>query len=585
MKKFFKNIWEIMNAPEYEKQFMIALPCMAVLISLLILSPQIKIFANYLKAQNTAQTEVVEAIPTEDANLEENLVPAVAATPIPLIEAPAVVEETPAPTASPLVKIDTYLDAVTIQRDLYIKLYDMSGKMIKSTDTQIRLNYPSGESYVFNADSDGGFYIVNLDGGEYTVDMIEHEKYNTAKSIKRTVNEKVEYKQIEELDSIIHINTLEELYTPEELVAEMPVTMVPEKIETPPEAVGTDNVVVEEKPVVDDMGNQTYTYTFNTGPNGYLLLKGTNTESNVIPVDEDNDGIIDYGMSLVQPEATASNPTPSPYYVSLPLFNADNSPVDSYDIIATPITEEQSRRIGWQNIDGSKYYFDSDGNAVKGLMEIDGKLHYFNQYGVKANQLGIDVSFYNENIDWHAVKAHGIDFAIIRVAGRTWEQGKLYYDSKAKEYLSNAQAAGMKIGVYFYSTAINELEAVQEASLALEVVNGRSLDLPIFIDMEYSGMYPDARSDKLDIATRSEIINAFCQTIENSGYKAGVYSGEYFYRDNIDFNAIRQYTVWLANYTNDNRLPTFGNRYDMWQFTDSGKVNGIPAGVDMNVIF
>ena len=578
MKKFFKKLWDIMNSPKYEKQFMVALPCIAILISLLILSPQIKTIYRMIKSQ---EVRVQEVVSTEAPAIS----PAPTAIPIPIQTAES--EATPAPTASPeptpAPKTATYLDAVSIQRDLYIKLYEENGRQIKDTDTKIRLNYPSGESYVFGADSDGGFYIVNLESGEYSVDMVEHERYETAESITRTVKAKVQYEQIKELDSIVHVNTLEELYAPEELEAELPVTLVPDVIETPPEAVGTDNVITEEKPVVDENGNQTYTYTFNLGPNGYILLKGTQTESETIPVDEDNDGIVDYGMTKVTPDA--SNGSTVPYYVSETLFNADNTPVEKYDIIAVPVTETQSRRIGWQNIDGSMYYFDSEGNTVKGLMEIDGKLYYFNQFGVKASQLGIDVSFYNEDINWQAVKAYGIDYAIIRVGGRTWEQGKLYYDSKAEEYLRKAQAAGLKIGVYFYSTAINELEAVQEASLALEVVNGRSLDMPIYIDMEYSGMYPNARADKLDMATRSEVLTAFCKTIENSGYRAGVYSGEYFYRDNIDFNAISKYHIWLANYTNDNKLPTFSKRYDMWQFTDSGQVKGINCGVDMNVIF
>lgn len=580
MKNFFKKIWDLMNSPEHEKQFMVALPCIAILISLLILSPQIKTFARIMKAKDVPVQEAAVIVSTPATPVPTV---AVSASPVPTVTPEPT--STPEPTPAPIVKKDCYLDAFSTERDLYIKLYNTDGSQITATDTQIKLHYPSGEAYTFGADSDGGFYIVNLEGGEYSVDLVEHDRYNTPESITRTVKDKVEYQQIEDLDSIIYINTLEELYTPEELEADMPVTLIPEVIETPPEAAGTDNVIVEEKPVIDEMGNQTYTYTFNVGPNGYLLLKGTETESDVMPVDEDGDGIVDYGMRLVTPEATAETPNPTGYYVSEVLFNNDNSPIDKYDIIATPVTEALTRRIGWQNIDGAMYYFDSEGNTVKGLKEIDGSLHYFNQYGVKASQLGIDVSFYNEDINWQAVKANGVDFAIIRVGGRTWEKGKLYYDSKAEEYLAQAQAAGLKIGVYFYSTAISELEAVQEASLALEVVNGRSLDYPIFIDMEYSGMYPDARSDKLDIASRSEILNAFCQTIENSGYQAGVYSGEYFYNQNIDFNAISQYTVWLANYTNDNMLPGYANRYDVWQFTDSGMVSGIEGGVDMNVIF
>ena len=182
-------------------------------------------------------------------------------------------------------------------------------------------------------------------------------------------------------------------------------------------------------------------------------------------------------------------------------------------------------------------------------------------------------------MDWQAVADSGIKFVILR-AGTSKGMDTTFEDNYA-----GAKAAGLKVGVYFYSTAIDELEAVQEASLALEVVNGRSLDYPIFIDMEYSGMNPDGRADQLTIAQRSQIINAFCQTIQNSGYQAGVYSGEYFYNSNIDFNAIRPYTVWLANYTNDNQLPGYANRYDIWQFTDSGQVRGITYGVDMNVIF
>ena len=582
--KLLKKLWDLMNSPEYEKQFMIALPCIAVLISLLILSPQIKTFARIIRAGNTPaahETLVTEADVQKADIMQQTQMP----VPTPVQTAEPAPASTPTPTATPIVKSPAYLDAVSTERDLYIKLYDENNRQITSTDTHIKLHYPSGEAYVFGADSDGAFYIVDLDGGEYTVDMLEHECYETAASITRTVKEKVEYKPIEDLNEIIHINTLDELYTPEELQADMPVTLVPEVIETPPEAMGSDNMIYEERPVVDDMGNQTYTYNYHVGPNGYLLLKDGVTESNVLPVDEDNDGVIDYGISLVQPAPTADNPNPSAYYVSEVLINPDNTPVDKFHITATPITESQARRIGWQTIDGSVYYFDSEGNTVKGLKEIDGSLYYFNQFGVKASRLGIDVSFYNEQINWQAVKAQGVDFAIIRAGGRTWEKGLLYYDSMAQEYLSKAQAAGVKTGVYFYSTATTELEAVQEATLALEVVNGRSLDLPIFIDMEYSGMYPDGRADKLDMASRVAILNAFCQTIVNGGYQAGVYSGEYFYNDNIDFNSISQYNIWLANYSSDNKLPGYAHRYDMWQFTDSGQVNGINGGVDMNVIF
>jgi len=139
--------------------------------------------------------------------------------------------------------------------------------------------------------------------------------------------------------------------------------------------------------------------------------------------------------------------------------------------------------------------------------------------------------------------------------------------------------------VYFYSTAIDAVEAVQEASLVLERLNGTALDYPIFIDVEQSGDYPYGRSDQLSKTARNEIVTAFCQTVINSGYRAGVYSGQNFFANHIDHAALTQYYIWLASYTSNNRLPGFGGHYDMWQFTDSGVVNGIKGKVDMNAIF
>ena len=119
----------------------------------------------------------------------------------------------------------------------------------------------------------------------------------------------------------------------------------------------------------------------------------------------------------------------------------------------------------------------------------------------------------------------------------------------------------------------------------MERLNGVTLDYPIFIDVEQSGDYPYGRADQLSKTARSEIVNAFCSTVINSGYRAGVYSGQSFFRNHIDHASLTQYYIWLASYTSGNRLPSFGGHYDMWQFTDSGVVNGINGKVDMNVIY
>jgi len=579
MKKLMDRLTEIMSRPKFEKIFMVALPCLAVAIAVLMLVPQLRAFMGQMEAA------YIESLPTVTEQPRAAAVaPAVAPFAVNTIEAVAEPEESaapsptpsPAPTASPtpIIKKATKLDSTSIENDLYIKVLDSDGKRIYREGIGIHIEYPGGESCDFATDSEGACYLVDLYAGQYTVAMLPHEEFEPAKPISCNVKEQVEYKPIDNIAEIVIIQSVTDMYPDALEDNEHEATLIPEVIETPEEATGENTVIVEETPVVDENGNQTYSYSFKTGPNGFLLLRGTETESNVLPVDEDGNGLPEYGLC----EESEG------YYVSIMLYNADNSPVEDYEVEAVPLVEEKEIRVGWQSIDGNSYYY-ANGVPVKGLNEIDGKLHYFDQFGVKAEKIGIDVSFYNEYIDWQQVKANGIDFAILRVGGRSWEQGNLYYDSRFKEYLSGAKAAGVQVGVYFYSTAINEKEAVEEASVTLDLIGGASLDYPVFIDMEYSGMYPDARMDKLTIPERSEIANAFCQTIINSGYKAGVYSGQFYYEDCMDFNAISQYSIWLASYTTENRLPSYKNRYDIWQFTDSGKVRGIEGGVDMNVIF
>ena len=267
-------------------------------------------------------------------------------------------------------------------------------------------------------------------------------------------------------------------------------------------------------------------------------------------------------------------------------------PFSAYKITATPATETVTTPVGWQTENGKTFYYDLNSNKVTGLKSIDGKLYYFDDSGVKASSLGIDVSYFNGEIDWNKVKAQGIDFAIIRVAGRTWGSGILFEDSNSYkqmenggEYLQQAKAAGLKVGVYVYSSAINANEAVEEASLALNILNGTALDLPVYIDMEYSGDYPNGRADKLSAQQRFEIVEAFCTTVKNGGYTPGVYAGQYYFESGaLNFSQVSKYNVWLASYTKDQKLPGFSG-YNMWQFTSAGTVNGISGNVDLNVIF
>ena len=191
---------------------------------------------------------------------------------------------------------------------------------------------------------------------------------------------------------------------------------------------------------------------------------------------------------------------------------------------------------------------------------------------------GIDVSKHNGSIDWNAVKASGINFAIIRCGYRGSTSGALIVDPYYYSNISGAQAAGINVGVYFFSQAINETEAVEEASMVLELLYGYSLQMPVYIDVEKS----NGRADSISVEERSAAAHAFLTTISNAGYTGGIYSNKLWFENRINTASFTNYKIWLAQYVD---IPTYSaTRYDMWQYTSKGSVGGISGNVDMNVI-
>ncbi len=281
------------------------------------------------------------------------------------------------------------------------------------------------------------------------------------------------------------------------------------------------------------------------------------------------------------PEAVTLQ-TPNPFFVPTPEPTSYPTPRPT-----PPPTPEPTPELpwGWKEYEGGQYYLLDNGNLLTGLHLIDGKLHYFNINGQHASSLGIDVSYHNKGINWDAVCAQGIDFAIIRLGYRGWETGLLHDDTCFEQNLRGAKAAGIKVGVYIYSTAINAKEAEAEAALVLTRLNGFPLDMPVYLDTEQSGEYPGGRADRLNKVRRYEIISAFCRTIRDGGYDVGVYSGQNYLKNHVAFHTLDANPVWLASYTRDNKLPEFPYEYDMWQFTDRGVVAGIRGVADMNVIY
>lgn len=195
-------------------------------------------------------------------------------------------------------------------------------------------------------------------------------------------------------------------------------------------------------------------------------------------------------------------------------------------------------------------------------------------------KLGIDVSRWNEDIDWEEVARDGIEYAIIRCGYRGSSSGSLIEDSKFKRNMMDAASAGIKVGVYFFSQAITEKEAIEEASMVDELCKYFYLEYPVFIDSESAG--GDGRADDLSVEERTAITSAFCKTIKNAGYDVGIYASKNWFYDKLDMSKLESYNVWLAEYRDE---PLYEGNYDMWQYTSKGNVNGVPTRVDLNISY
>lgn len=238
---------------------------------------------------------------------------------------------------------------------------------------------------------------------------------------------------------------------------------------------------------------------------------------------------------------------------------------------------------GWQTIDGKVYYYTSNHQRVTGSQVISGISYNFGSDGALqqgSGKNGIDVSSHQGNIDWASVKAAGINFAIIRVGYRGSQTGALVEDSCFKKNIQGATANGINVGVYFFTQATTEAEAVEEASMALTLCSGYNLSYPIFVDTENgSGA---ARANGLDKGTRTACVAAFCKTIANGGRKAGVYASKSWYNNKIDASAFSNYFIWVAQY---NTTCNYKGKYNMWQYSSKGSVPGIKGNVDVNIAY
>ncbi|MCM1056991.1 MAG: Ig-like domain-containing protein [Firmicutes bacterium] len=236
---------------------------------------------------------------------------------------------------------------------------------------------------------------------------------------------------------------------------------------------------------------------------------------------------------------------------------------------------------GWQTLNGHVYYFTAEGKKVTGEQVIQGAKYNFASDGslvTGSGTMGIDVSKWNGTIDWNAVKNSGVSYVIIRCGYRGSSQGALIEDPKFQTNIKGATAAGLKVGVYFFTQAVDEREAVEEASMVLGLIKNYKISYPVFLDVESSG----GRADSISKETRTAVCKAFCKTIQNAGYTAGIYANKTWLDNKIDASALSAYKIWLAQYA---QTPTYTGRYDLWQYRSTGRVSGISGNVDLNLSY
>ena len=256
-------------------------------------------------------------------------------------------------------------------------------------------------------------------------------------------------------------------------------------------------------------------------------------------------------------------------------------------LFGTKDKEEEPVYSGWRTENGKTYYYAQDTNKkVTGLRSIDGKLYYFDANGVKQDNVtfGIDVSKYQSGLDWNKIKKSGVSFVIIRIGYRGYgAAGNLVKDPMFEEHFTNARNAGLKVGVYFFTQAVNEAEAQEEAEGCNWALNGRMLDYPIFYDTEAStAPGGTGRADGLGVEDRTKCAIAFCERVKELGYKPGVYASTTWYRKRVNYNTLRsRYTIWNAHYG----VSSSPIGCDLWQGTEKARINGYSGELDANISY
>lgn len=222
----------------------------------------------------------------------------------------------------------------------------------------------------------------------------------------------------------------------------------------------------------------------------------------------------------------------------------------------------------------------SPGYNWENLENENGRMVYYED-GDAVSATGIDVSDLQGDIDWYAVKSDGVDFAMLRCGRRGQTEGGLYTDSRFFQNVTGATQAGLPFGVYFYSQAVNEQEAKEEAEYVLSLINGCGVRYPVVYDQE-NVTGAEARANGLSSEQLTKNAQTFCSTVRNAGYTPMIYGNQY----DLSRLSVSQLecSIWYAEYDCKHPTSTFHDLI-MWQYSHTGTVSGVSTQVDLNILF
>ncbi|MBB5183166.1 glycoside hydrolase family 25 protein [Catenisphaera adipataccumulans] len=191
---------------------------------------------------------------------------------------------------------------------------------------------------------------------------------------------------------------------------------------------------------------------------------------------------------------------------------------------------------------------------------------------------GIDVSSHQGDIDWDQVKDSGVDFVMIRCGFSSLDTGKVHTDENFKKNIKAAKKAGLRVGVYYFSSAKTKKEVTKEANYVLNLIKDYDLEFPVAYDMEY---YNGAsRADSLSKNKKTQLALTFCEKIEDAGYTPLIYGNDTWFTDHVKLSKVKKYALWYASYS---QKPNMTHYFAMWQYSNTGSLPGIDGDVDMNI--